>query len=57
MICPDAGLMRDALILRENSSEIMNIMGEVIAEVALRPCRYATALARARQEGRPIWTR
>lgn len=51
MICPDAGLMRDALILRENSSEIMNIMGEVIAEVALRPCRYATALARARQEG------
>lgn len=51
MICPDAGLMRDALILRENSSEIMNIMGEVIAEIALRPSRYATAIARARQEG------
>jgi aspartate/methionine/tyrosine aminotransferase len=51
MICPDAGLMRDALILRENASEIMNIMGEVIAEVALRPARYATALARARAEG------
>lgn len=51
MICPDAGLMRDALILRENSSEIMNIMGEVIAEVALRPERYAPALARARYEG------
>lgn len=51
MICPDAGHMRDALILRENSSEIMNIMGEVIAEVALRPARYATALARAQQEG------
>ncbi len=51
MICRDAGLMRDALILRENSSEIMNIMGEVIAEVALRPSRYAAALDRARQEG------
>lgn len=51
MICRDAGHMRDALILRENSSEIMNIMGEVIAEVALRPTRYAAALVRARQEG------
>lgn len=51
MICPDAGHMRDALILRENSSEIMNTMGEVIAEVALRPSRYAAALDRARQEG------
>ncbi len=51
MICPDAGHMRDALILRENSSEIMNIMGEVIAEVALRPSRYAATLDRARQEG------
>ncbi|NBZ88169.1 aminotransferase class I/II-fold pyridoxal phosphate-dependent enzyme [Stagnihabitans tardus] len=52
LICRDAGLMRDALILRENASEIMNIMGEVIAEVALRPARYAPALARARAEGR-----
>lgn len=51
LICRDPGLMRDALILRENSSEIMNIMGEVIAEVALRPSRYATTLDRARQEG------
>ena len=51
LICPDAGLMRDALILRENSSEIMNIMGEVIAEVALRPARYAADLTRARAEG------
>ncbi|MDB5659411.1 MAG: pyridoxal phosphate-dependent aminotransferase [Cypionkella sp.] len=51
MICPDAEHMRDALILRENSSEIMNIMGEVIAEVALRPERYAMALKKARAEG------
>ncbi|MBI1172440.1 aminotransferase class I/II-fold pyridoxal phosphate-dependent enzyme [bacterium] len=51
LICQEAGMMRDALILRENSSEIMNIIGEVIAEVALRPARYAEALARARAEG------
>ena len=51
MICPDPEHMRDSLILRENSSEIMNIMGEVIAEIALRPARYATALNRARMEG------
>jgi aspartate/methionine/tyrosine aminotransferase len=51
LICRDAGLMRDALILRENSSEIMNILGEVIAEVALRPDRYTRALDRARADG------
>lgn len=51
MICQNAEHMRDALILRENSSEIMNIMGEVIAEVAMRPARYSAALAQARSEG------
>ena len=52
MICPDRGAIMDAVILRENSSEIMNILGEVIAEIALRPDRLAAALARARAEGR-----
>lgn len=51
IICPDAGLIRDAVILRENSSEIMNIMGEVIAEIALRPDRYTTAMEKTRREG------
>ena len=51
LICPDPTLMRDALILRENSSEIMNILGEVIAEVALRSDRLAPAMARVRAEG------
>ncbi|MGC1503849.1 MAG: pyridoxal phosphate-dependent aminotransferase [Sulfitobacter sp.] len=51
LICPDADLVMDAVILRENSSEIMNIMGEVIAEVALRPDRYAIAMKKARGEG------
>ena len=59
MICPDRTLIMDAVILRENSSEIMNIMGEVIAEVALRPERLEPALQRARSEGRQnldFWT-
>jgi len=51
LICRDAGLVMDAVILRENSSEIMNIMGEVIAEIALRPDRYPQAMDKARREG------
>lgn len=51
MICRNKDVLRDALILRENSSEIMNIMGEVIAEIALRPDRYGPALGQARQDG------
>jgi len=52
LICPDPALVMDAVILRENSSEIMNIMGEVIAEIALRPDRYGTAMQEARAAGR-----
>ena len=51
MICPDAGLVMDAVILRENASEIMNVMGEAIAEIALRPARLDTAMERARRDG------
>ncbi|WP_281993446.1 pyridoxal phosphate-dependent aminotransferase [Sulfitobacter geojensis] len=51
LICRDAEMVMDAVILRENSSEIMNIMGEVIAEVAMRPDRYAAAMKKARDEG------
>ena len=52
IISRDAEMIRDAVILRENSSEIMNILGEVIAEIALRPDRLAAALAISRREGR-----
>lgn len=52
MICRDPGMIMDAVILRENSSEIMNIMGEVIAEIALRRDRLGPALDKARAEGR-----
>ena len=51
MICQSPDLIRDAVILRENSSEIMNILGEHIAEIALRPARLAAALQTARAEG------
>ena len=51
-ICRDKQAMMDAIILRENSSEIMNILGEVVAEIALRPERYATAMEDARAAGR-----
>lgn len=51
LICPDPDLVLDAVILRENASEIMNIMGEVIAEIALRPERFAQAIQSARDAG------
>ncbi len=51
LICRDAEMIKDAFILRENSSEIMNIMGEVIAEIALRPERYKASLQTAREDG------
>lgn len=51
MISPDEQVIRDGLILRENSSEIMNVLGEAIAEIALRPERYESALTFARKEG------
>lgn len=52
LICQDATLIREAVILRENSSEIMNALGEAIAEIALRPERLKPALDQARADGR-----
>jgi aspartate/methionine/tyrosine aminotransferase len=52
MICRSPEVIRDAMILRENSSEIMNTLGERIAEIALRPDRLTSALDQARTEGR-----
>ena len=50
LICRDRKMLMDAVLLRENSSEIMNILGEYIAEIALRPERLGPALAKARAE-------
>ena len=52
MICQDKEVIWDAIILRENSSEIMNVLGEAIAEIALRPDRLTTAMNKARQAGK-----
>ncbi len=52
MICRDKQLLFDAMVLREDTSEIMNIMGEVIAEIALREERYAASVATAKAVGR-----
>lgn len=51
LICRDPDLVMDAVVLRENSSEIMNILGEAVAEIALRPARYGPAMEKARREG------
>ena len=51
IICQNPQVIRDAMILRENASEIMNTLGEHIAEIALRPQRLAAALALAKGEG------
>ena len=51
LICRDRDVIFDALVLRENTSEIMNILGEMIAEIALRPNRFERLLASARAEG------
>ncbi len=51
MICRDRTMIMDALILRENASEIMNVLGEHIAAIALRPDRLAPAMAQARADG------
>ena len=52
LVCRDPELVMDAVILRENASEIMNILGERIAEIALRPERLGPALDKARADGR-----
>ncbi|MDX1662606.1 MAG: aminotransferase class I/II-fold pyridoxal phosphate-dependent enzyme [Candidatus Promineifilaceae bacterium] len=52
LISRDRQVVQDAVVLRENTSEIMNVLGEHVAEIALRPERYAAAVARAKWEGR-----
>lgn len=51
MICRDKQAIFDAMVLREDTSEIMNIMGEAIAEIALRDDRFTAAVAKAKSEG------
>ena len=50
MICRNTKVVMDAVILRENSSEIMNVMGEVIAEIAMRDHPFSAKLETVRTE-------
>jgi aspartate/methionine/tyrosine aminotransferase len=51
MVCRERRLLTDCMVLREDSSEIMNVMGEAIADIALGADRFATAVDRARRAG------
>ena len=50
MICGDAGMIEDGVVLREYSSQISNHPGEAIAEIALRPERRQLMLETVRRE-------
>ena len=52
LICRDRKLVYDAMVLREDSSEIMNVMGEAIADIALADEYYLAAMDRALAAGR-----
>lgn len=51
MISRDSRLLFDSMVLREDTSEIMNIMGETIADIALTENRFEESVARARLAG------
>jgi aspartate/methionine/tyrosine aminotransferase len=52
LVSRDPKLVFDSVVLREDTSEIMNIMGEAIANIALGETRYREAIDRARADGR-----
>ncbi len=51
LVCADKNVVYDAMVLREDSSEIMNVMGEAIADIALADDYYLQAIERARNAG------
>jgi len=51
LVCREPRVITDAVVLREDSSEIMNVMGEAIADIALGEDYYPGAIARARETG------
>ena len=55
MATQDKDLLYRCLIMREDASEVMNVMGEYIALAALKPEKYASLVAGAKEEGRRCW--
>ena len=51
----DKDLLFSCLALREDTSEIMNVLGEYIALAALRPDRQAKFIAKAKSEAKAGW--
>jgi len=51
MICRNRELLFNSMVLREDTSEIMNIMGEAIADIALKENRFAGSVEKARRDG------
>ena len=48
LVCRDPQLIFDSMVLREDTSEIMNIMGEAIAGLALDESRFKQTVAKSR---------
>jgi len=55
MATQDEDLLYKCLVLREDTSEVMNVLGEYIALIALKPGKYEKFLEGAREEGRRCW--
>ncbi len=55
MATRDKDLLRKCLILREDASEVMNVLGEYIALAALKPRKYEKLFNEAKEQGRKGW--
>ena len=55
MATRDTDLLHKCLILREDASEVMNVLGEHIALAALKPKKYEKLLEGGKEEGRRCW--
>jgi aspartate/methionine/tyrosine aminotransferase len=55
MATQDKDLLYRCLVLREDASEVMNVLGEYIALAALKPEKYAELVAGAKDEGQRCW--
>ncbi len=51
LVCQDPQLIFDAMVLREDTSEIMNIMGEAIADIALDASRFENTVLESQEAG------
>lgn len=55
MATRDKDILFKSLVLREDASEVMNVLGEHIALIALQPGRYEKMVGEALEDGRRCW--